>query len=220
MSPRQSNPSPKRRRGRPKGTTKFEQKDRRLLAQFADQTLDMPHAVKLAPFLANRGYEERDIRRAQKRWREEKTALLREAQLRADAAPPASIAELTAYLMATLSPVTEAVRPAFVAIARSLERARRQVAARKELGLDLRVPLDLAEPGEVERALLRYAATVEVGRRPAEFEVRTLDELPLSLKLYAAALMLHETSLSVAEAERRMASASDGKVSDSGKGER
>ena len=220
MSPHQSNPSPKRPRGRPQGTTKFEQEDRRLLTKFADQTLSLPYSVKLAPFLAKCGYEERDIRRAQKRWRDEKTVLLREAQLRADASPPESMAELTAYLMATLSPVTEAIRPAFAAIARSLERARRQVAARKELGLDLGVPLDLAEPGEVERALRRYETTVGVGHKPAEFEVRTLDELPLSLKLYAAALMLHETSLSVAEAERRMASASDSTASDAGKGER
>lgn len=219
MSADPSNPPPKRPRGRPTGTTKFEQTDRRHLAEFADLCITQPGA-KLAPFLKKRGYEEHETRRAQKRWRKEKAAQLREAQLRADAVPPVSMAELTAYLMATLSPVTEAVRPAFAAIARSLERARRQVAARKELDMDLGVPLDLAEPGEVERALRRYEATVGVGHKPAEFEVQTLDELPLSLKLYAAALMLHETSLSVAEAERRMASASGGKVSDSGKGER
>ncbi|MFG1242334.1 hypothetical protein V5F31_08125 [Xanthobacter sp. V7C-4] len=220
MNPPQSNPSLKRPRGRPKGTTKFEQEDRRHLAEFADRTLGLPHAVRLAPFLVQHGYEERDVRRAQKRWREEKPTLLREAQLRADAAPPESIVELIIYLMATLSPVTEAVRPAFAAMADRLERARRQVAVRKEQGLDLGVPLDLAEPGDVEGALRRYEATVGVGHKPAEFGVRTLDELPLSLKLYAAALMLHETSLSVAEAERREATASGGKVSESREGER
>lgn len=213
------NPPPKRPRGRPTGTTKFEQKDRRHLAEFSDLCIAEPGA-KLAPFLKKHGYEEHETRRAQKRWRKEKAAQLREAQLRADAVPPASMAELTAYLMATLSPVTEAVRPAFATIARSLERARRQVAARKELDLDLGVPLDLAEPGEVERALRRYETTVGVGHKPAEFEVQTLDELPLSLKLYAAALMLHETSLAVAEEERREASASGGKVSESREGER
>lgn len=219
MSADPSNPPPKRPRGRPTGTTKFEQKDRRHLAEFSDLSIAEPGA-NLAPFLKKRGYEEHEIRRAQKRWREEKAALLRVAQLRADAVPPVSMAELTAYLMATLSPVAEAVRPAFVVIARSLERARRQVAARKELDLDLGVPLDLAEPGAVERALRRYETTVGVGHKPAEFEVQTLDELPLSLKLYAAALMLHEASLAVAEAERREASASGGKVSESREGER
>lgn len=214
MSSDPSNPPPKRPRGRPTGTTKFEQKDRRHLAEFADLCITQSD-VNLAPFLKKRGYENHEIRRAQKRWREEKAALLREAQLRADAIPPASMTEFIAYLMATSSPVTEAVRPAFAAIAHCIERARRQVAARKELGLDLRVPLDLAEPGEVERALRRYETTVGVGHKPAEFEVRTLDELPLSLKLYAAALMLHEASLTVAEAERREASASGGKVSES-----
>ncbi|MFG1303937.1 hypothetical protein V5F34_07340 [Xanthobacter autotrophicus] len=212
MNPRPSNQQPRRPRGRPKGTTKFEQEDRRLLAEFAGRTLGLPHAAKLAPFLAKRGYEERDVRRAQKRWREEKIALLREAQLRVDAAPPENIVGFIADLFSSLAHVTDAVRPALEALSQSLESARRRAAARKELGLDQSLPLDLAEPSVVTAAISGFEKTVGAGHQPSEFHNLSLDELPLSLKLYAAALMLHEASLQMAERESRGPQGSSGNV--------
>jgi hypothetical protein len=211
MSPHQLNPPSRRPRGRPKGTTKFEQEDRRLLAEFAELAIGSPHA-KLAPFLASHGYEQKDVRRAQKRWREETAVLMHQAQLRADASPAESLVELIAGFVNTISDVAEAVGPALGKLAESLERSRRRAAAHKAPGLDLSLPLDFADPGAVDRAIRRYEKTISAGHEPAEFEPRTLDELPGSLKLYSAALILHELSIKAAEAESQEAVASGDKA--------
>ncbi|MFG1285331.1 hypothetical protein, partial [Xanthobacter autotrophicus] len=155
------------------------------------------------------------IRRAQKRWRDEKTELLREAQLRADASPPESIFDLIVDLVHSMSLMTEAARPALDALSGSLARARRRVAARKALGLDPGTPFDHTDPAKVEEAIRRYEATVGAGNMPSGFEGRTVQELPPSLKLYAAAVMLHVASLQVAEEENREATASDDMVAES-----
>ncbi len=211
MSRRQSNPPTRRPRGRPKGTAKFEQQDRPLLAGFADLVIGSPHA-KLAPFLAEHGYEQKDVRRAQKRWREEKAGLLKEARLRAEASPPESLFDLIVWFTNGISEVGEAARPALGKLAASLERARRRVAARKELGLDLGLPLDFEDLAAVDRAIRRYEETVVAGHEPAEFKRLALDELPISLKLYAAALMLHGLSVQAAEADRQQALAFGGET--------
>ena len=70
MSQDRNQPVGKRPRGRPKGTAPFEERDRAALSRFADQFLQAPGA-KLAPFLTSMGYEGKDIRRAQARWRKE-----------------------------------------------------------------------------------------------------------------------------------------------------
>lgn len=209
MSSQQMNSQTRRPRGRPKGTTKFEHEDLRLLAEFADLIVSSHHA-KLAPFLSERGYEQKDIRRAQKRWRGEKAMLIQKAQLRADAAPPENLLEVIAGFVNVLSDVAETAQPAIDMIAGSLERARRRAAACEELGLDLNLPLDLAEPVAVDRAIRRYEKRVATGIEPIEFKQLTLDELPASLKFYATALMLHELSLEAAEAESQHPTTSGG----------
>lgn len=219
MSPRPSNPLPKRPRGRPKGTAPFAQQDRRVLAAFADGAIGMPHA-ELTPFLRQRGYEDKDVRRALKRWREEGPDLLREAQLRADAAPPESIFDLIVDLVQSMSFIRDAARPAFDALSRSLARARRRAEARKAFGLDPGLPFDQTDPAKVEEAIRRFEQTVGAGYMPPGLEGRTIDALPLSLKLYSAAVMLHVTSLQVAGQEIREATASGGEAAQSREPER
>lgn len=200
MDRRQLNLSAKRARGRPKGTTVFEQHDLKLLGAFADLVLVSPTA-KLAPFLEHRGYAPKDVRRGQKRWRSEKASLLREAQLRADALPPESLAELITYFVGFLSGVPDAALKGLNRIADSLEQARRRNAAREKLGLISDLPIDLLDSAAVDHAIRRYEETVAAGLEPPEFKRLTLVALPVSLKLYAAAVMLHQTSLQMAEAE-------------------
>lgn len=214
MSPRQSNPPPKRPRGRPKGTAPFAHQDRRVLAAFADGAIGVSR-TELAPFLTERGYQDKDIRRAQKRWREEGAELLREAQMRADASRPESLVDLIACFAEWMSPVAETAQPAIGALARSLERARRRVAAREELGQDPMLPLDLTDPAEVDQAICRFEETVGAGRLPPGSEGVTVDKLPLSLRLYGAALLVHQLSLQAAERESQEAMASGDKAAKS-----
>ncbi|XSG81088.1 MAG: hypothetical protein ACPW61_08265 [Methyloligella sp. ZOD6] len=202
MTPHQSDRQRKRPRGRPKGTTKFEQQDLRLLGEFADLAISQPQ-TPLAPFLVGHGYEHKDVRRAQKRWRKEKAALLEEARVRADASPPDNLFEWMLYAGEMVAAMAGAVRPAMEKISGSLERAQRRVAAREKLGLDSDLPLDLTNQDAVERAIQRYGETVAKRRLPAEFDRLTLAELPFSLKLYVVAMLLHELSLQLAEAEKR-----------------
>lgn len=214
MSPRQSNPPPKRPRGRPKGTAPFAHKDRQLLAAFADGAIGVSYA-ELAPFLIKHGYQDKDVRRAQKRWREERAELLREAQLRADASPPENVVDLIVYFAEWMSQVAETAQPAIGAFARSLKRARRHVAAWEELGQDPMLPLDFTAPAEVDQAICRFEETVGAGRMPPGSEGGTVDKLPLSLRLYGAALLVHQLSLQAAEREGREAMASGDKAAKS-----
>lgn len=206
MAKAQADRLPKRPRGRPRGTAVYEQKDLDLLAAFADIAVTTPGA-KLAPFLAKRNYAEHEIRRAQKRWRSNKVELLHQAKLRADVAPANDPIGLLLYFGQAASALTDAAIPAFGRIAASLEGARRRVAARRELGLDLGLPLDPRDQAAVEAAIARYDATIASGNHPAEFASLTYDELPLSLKLYYVAVTLHHWSLQVAESEQKDAPA-------------
>jgi hypothetical protein len=202
LSPQRSITPRKRPRGRPKGTTKFEQQDLRLLGEFADLTVRSPR-TPLAPFLVEHGYEQKDIRRAQKRWREQKATLLEEARLRADASPPETLFEWLLSAGEMVAAMAGAIRPAMAKISRSLDRAQRRVAARERLGLEVDLPLDLTDEAAVEEAVRRYEETVAKRRLPPEFNRLTLADLPFSLKLYVVAMQLHELSLQAAEAEKR-----------------
>lgn len=192
----------KRPRGRPKGTTKFEKEDLRVLVKFADIALLSKHA-KLAPFLRDQGYDFKDIRRAQNRWKQNKQSLLEEARLRRDSAPAESILDLIAFFVNASSALAETAAPALEAIAFSLEKAKRRRAALKDLKLDPNLPLDLSNTEAVERAIRQYDETFAKNVHPTEFGERTLKGLPQSLKLYAAALMMHQLSIQMAESEAK-----------------
>ena len=191
----------KRPRGRPKGTTKFELSDLTILARFADQLVAAPGA-KLAPFLRESGYAEiKDIRRVQQRWRQHKARLLKEATLRADAQPADTLASLVMYFAEAASDVTDAAKPAIQAIYESRERAKRRIRARKELGLDPDLPLDLRNGEKVAAAVRHYEARMfrSLEEKANELPPVSQDKLPIHLKLYSAAILLHELSLQMAD---------------------
>lgn len=191
----------KRPRGRPKGSAHFAEQDLRALAQYADVLIDLPHA-KLAPVLKAVGYQnEKDIRRARIRWDREKERLLEEARKRRDGNLGATLLDLIArFITGSSAMLSEAVAPAFAAVNQSLERARARQSIMMELGLNPELPLDLREQEAVAEALSRYEACMfrSMGEKGAELPPVPIDQLPAHLKVYVAAVQLHELSLQMA----------------------
>jgi len=196
-----TNSKVKKPRGRPKGTAPFEEADHETLAKFADQYLQSPSA-KLAPFLKAQGYEEKDVRRAQLRWRMGKSKFLEEAQLRLDLSPAESAESLAFHFYAAIDALRKEAEPSLGMIAASYERAKRRVRALQKTGQQLGLPIDLEAPSDVQAALTRYESQMfdSEERRFDKFGQLKIDELPPALKLYATALMLHELSLQMSDA--------------------
>lgn len=217
MSQDRNQPTGKRPLGRPKGTAPFEERDRAALSQFADQKLQAPSA-KLAPFLTSKGYEEKDIRRAQARWRNEKDGFLRQAQHRLDLSPAESIVQLFANMYATIGDVLATAGPGLRKIAASQERARRHARALEVEGRGPGLPIDLDSQAEIDAAVERYEARMFGSEedRLAAFGLHTTKTLPTSLKLYAVAVLFHQMSLE--EAEREAAESNSDAEPTSGEG--
>lgn len=191
----------KRPRGRPRGTAVYAEQDLELLARFADICVESPH-TKLAPFLRSMGYkDDKDIRRARIRWGAEKERLLKEARGRRDAKPADTIFDLIAYFAESLSALKGAAAPGLEVVNRSLERARARLRVMKELGVDPELPLDFKHEEEVAAAVRRYEARMfrPLSEKAAELPPVPEDELPVALKLYSAAILLHELSLHMAD---------------------
>jgi hypothetical protein len=181
------------------------------LAKFADAAIHTP-GLELAPFARDAGIsDEASIRRLQARWRTERERLLGEAQTRFDARPPESLGQILADLLAGLSRIAELTsKPVMSLLRASTERAERRWDARNRLGKPSPLPFDPGEPGELEPALARFENAVHP---PGSAEVaellgdRTLAELPLSLRLYVLAVLLHEMSLDQRRREAEQADA-------------
>ena len=217
-SPDQS-PSAKRSRGRPKGTAVYAERDLRALARYADVYIHTPHSP-LAPFLRSVGYaDDKDVRRARIRWGREKERLLKEARDRRDAKPAETILELIAYFAEAPSALKDAAAPGLEAVNRSLKRARARLRVMKEMGLDPDLPFDFKDEEQVAAAVRRYEERMfrPLSEKVAELPAVQQNELPMSLKLYSAAILLHELSLRMANG--RSASDSPTHGSDSNRGE-
>ncbi|MBO6718881.1 MAG: hypothetical protein JJ913_13065 [Rhizobiaceae bacterium] len=190
----------KRPRGRPKGNGPYAERDLEVLAQYADVLIDAKDA-KLARVLKAVGYDnEKDIRRARIRWDREKGRLLEEARKRRDGNLGATLLELIARFIAVSSAISNAIAPALVAVNQSLERARARQSIMMELGLNPELPLDLRDQEAVAEALSRYEARMfrSIGEKGAKLPPVPPDQLPAHLKVYVAAVQLHELSLQMA----------------------
>ena len=190
----------KRPRGRPKGSAPFEERDRAMLSRFAELRLDSPGA-KLAPFLAAAHYRDKDIRRAQQRWRREKDEFLKEARRRQDLSPAETIGEVIIALLASIQTAVDLSIPGLQKLAASYERARRRALALTEAGQGQGLPFKLDDTSDVDAAIERYERTM---LRPEDeklsvFGQLTVTELSPAQKLYALAISLHEYSLKAAE---------------------
>ncbi len=196
MNERNGPTNEKRPRGRPKGSAPFAERDHAALSRFADQELVSPGG-RLAPFLQRQGYEEKDIRRAQARWRKEKDKLLQEAQQRADLNPAELFLQFVMDIYATIGAAAESVKPALRMIAASQGRALRRQHAREQAGTRLELPVDLENKAAVDAAIERYEETMFQPEdvRLARLDQQTLHDLSPSQKLYATAIMLHDLSL-------------------------
>ncbi|PHP64632.1 hypothetical protein CSC94_23315 [Zhengella mangrovi] len=193
----------KRPRGRPKGTAPYAEQDHAVLTKFADQKLDVPSA-KLTPFLKSKGYEEeKDIRRAQLRWRKEEKQFLRDAQHRKDLEPPDTLLDLVSHFIAAAGVLKEAALPGVRMMIASHERAKRRLRALEADGKDKMLPIDFEKTSTVEAAIERYEPKLFRTRADqlSEFDAPTVADLTISQRLYAAAMMLHEMSIVASENE-------------------
>lgn len=194
-----------RSRGRPIGSTKFDEQDDAELRRFAKMQLQLGK-LQLAPFLRKRGYLEKDIRRAHARWRKEKDRYLAHAKLAADATSPQSMWDFVVSGVEALYRLGELIAPTAQLVAESWERAKRRAAARGALGYDASTPLDFADEKHVRVELLRLESTVGRQQVPEALYTKEFGELPHSLQLYYTSLLLHTLSIQAAEREATGAS--------------
>jgi hypothetical protein len=89
----------------------------------------------------------------------------------------------------------------------------------KEMGLAPDLPFDFKDEEQVAAAVRRYEERVlrPLSEKVAELPAVPQNELPMTQKLYSAAILLHELSLQMADA--RSASDSPTHGSDSNRGE-
>jgi len=190
----------RRKRGRPKGTEKFGIVDRKKLTAFADVAILAPGS-KLAAFLKAEGFDEKGIRRAQIRWRREKEIFLEAAQLRREAGEQPSLRGIVAHVLEYLAELQTTATAGLERMAASFETERERFRRRELAEKGRAVPIDLENEVEVTAAIERYESNINTP--PAELEIKGFSKLPLHLKLYAAAHLLHEFSLNMADKAAR-----------------
>lgn len=186
---------PKRHRGRPRGTEKFGQQDRQLLADFADQLFVHP-STTLASFARQHGYADKDIGRVRQRWGREKDALMRAARRRA--ASNESVLSAFASTVEYLTGLKASAHTGIGMIAKNFERERRRYRRLIEQGLP--PPLDLSDSRAVEAAIKRHDDGIH--NMPAEYQELGLSELSFPQQLFLTAHLLHELSITFAEDEK------------------
>ena len=121
---------------------------------------------------------------------------MNEAQNRFNARPPQSLRQILMDLWAGLHRGTEIVSQQVLhPLVASARRAERRWKARVALGQPDRLPIDPTNPGELEPALARFEDALGSTHLDAQLAGKTLAELPLSLRLYIMAVLIHEVSL-------------------------
>ena len=189
------NSAPARRRGRPRGSAPYRQRDEELLARYADKMIHDP-GLQLAPFARRAGFSDAAIRRLQGRWREHRDRFLNEARIRFDVRPPESLWQILLVLWTGLHRGTEIVSQHVLhPLLTSVRRAERRWEARAALDQPARLPIDPTNPGELEPAFARFEDALGSADIAAQLAGKTLGDLPLSLRLYIMAVLMHEVSL-------------------------
>lgn len=205
-------PSAKRGRGRPLGSAPYRQPDQEFLARYADEAIHFPD-LELAPFARRAGASDAGIRRLQARWRTDRERFLKEARIRFDARPPESLWQMLMDVWAGLGRANEIVsKEVLHPLTMSVRRAERRWDARAALGQPSQLPFHPTDASELEPALARFENAL--GSTKIDLGQQTLADLPLSLRLYLLAVLIHEVSLQQhrreTEASRRTSGSRDG----------
>ena len=121
---------------------------------------------------------------------------MNEARIRFDVRPPESLWQILLDLWTGLHRGTESVSQHVLhPLLTSVRRAERRWEARAAPDQPARLPIDPTNPGELEPALARFEDALGSADLAAQLAGKTLGDLPLSLRLYIMAVLMHEVSL-------------------------
>lgn len=201
----------KRGRGRPAGSSRYAESDRRIFDKVAERLVHEP-GLPLAAALRDLGhYSEAHLRRLQGKWRGAKGKLIDEAKQR-HASPLDSFLHFLFSLGAIMREVvgSDLVR----ALQASFDRAARRHAAERRAGRVPKLPFGTKDQAAFAGAIRRFES-----RRHASAEELIADlphdaslaDLPPSQRLYFLALVLHELSLDAHERELKQTEFSSGR---------
>lgn len=191
--------------GRPKGASRLNKADDKVLVKIADALVRDP-GLRPTDSIRRQGVTlENDIRRLQRKWRKRKAELLETARLKYDSQLELGFFGELLRSFAYISDLADEFTDPAVkgAINQSLNRAVRVHTAYKKLGLYGDGSIDPDDIGQVNAALARFEARPHFNPKAFQSDVpkETSDKLTTSTWFYAMALSLHEMSLDAYEKE-------------------